>query len=123
MHKNKPIPERPKPPSFKEILEDVDCAPNDDVVFSPYFSSDDVREQTTALEESYLETSELIIENESPQDEAYNQAVEFIKLTNKLESAPKLLDEQFSRLQELKSEVSKSINKLKESSEALQEKS
>lgn len=40
MHKNKPLPERPKPPSFKEIIEDVDCAPNDDVVFSPYFSSD-----------------------------------------------------------------------------------
>ncbi|XP_063422436.1 UPF0449 protein C19orf25 homolog [Mytilus trossulus] len=120
MHKNKPIPERPKPPSFKEIIEDVDSAPNDDVVFSPYSSSDDIKEKSTALEESYLETSELNIENESPQDEAYDQAVEFIKLTNKLESAPTLLDEQFRRLQELKSEVSKSINKLKESSEALQ---
>lgn len=80
----------------------------------------DIKEKSTALEESYLETSELNIENESPQDEAYDQAVEFIKLTNKLESAPTLLDEQFRRLQELKSEVSKSINKLKESSEALQ---
>lgn len=80
----------------------------------------DIKEKSTALEESYLETSELNIENESPQDEAYNQAVEFIKLTKKLENAPTLLDEQFRRLQELKSEVSKSINKLKESSEALQ---
>ena len=60
---------------------------------------------------------------ETPEDEAYRQAVQFVKLQRKLENVPKQLEEQFKRLQELETEVSKSINKLKESSEALKDKS
>ena len=75
------------------------------------------------MEESYLETSELNTTVDSPQEEAYKQALDFLKLQAKLQSAPKQLDEQFNRLQQLENEVSKSISELKESSDALKEKS
>ena len=37
MHKNKTLPERPKPPPFDEIIQDIEKCPDDDVVFSSYF--------------------------------------------------------------------------------------
>jgi hypothetical protein len=80
-------------------------------------------EKSMAMVESYLEDLSDNSSAETPEDEAYRQAVQFVKLQRKLENVPKQLEEQFKRLQELETEVSKSINKLKESSEALKDKS
>ena len=126
MHKNKALPERPKPPPFDEIIHDIEKCPDDDVVFSSYFPSGDVSndgEKSMAMVESYLEDLSDNSSAETPEDEAYRQAVQFVKLQRKLENVPKQLEEQFKRLQELETEVSKSINELKESSEALKDKS
>ena len=38
MPKQKKLPERPKPPTMQEIHEDIDMAPNDDVVFAVHDS-------------------------------------------------------------------------------------
>lgn len=73
------------------------------------------------MEESYLEPSDIDSETPQPHEEAYRQALKFLKLQTKLESAPKQLDQQYKKLEELGSEVSKSIRRLKESSEALQD--
>lgn len=122
MNKTKILPERPKPPNYDDIIEDVDRAPKDDVVFSSFISpSPEDFEKTMSMEESYLDTSEMDSDMIQPQEEAYQQAVQFLRLQNKLTSAPKILDEQYKKLEELGSEVSKSIRSLKESSEALQD--
>jgi hypothetical protein len=80
-------------------------------------------EKSMAMVESYLEDLSDNSSAETPEDEAYRQAVQFVKLQRKLENVPKQLEEEFKRLQELETEVSKSINELKESSEALKDKS
>jgi hypothetical protein len=93
--------------------------------FTCFFFSDvsNDGEKSMALVESYLEDLSDNRSAETPEDEAYRQAVQFVKLQRKLENVPKQLEEQFKRLQELETEVSKSINELKESSEALKDKS
>jgi hypothetical protein len=73
MHKNKALPERPKPPPFDEIIHDIEKCPDDDVVFSSYFPSGGkfckiwiswitVRLSTTRVRAQYLDvlSSEII---------------------------------------------------------------
>ncbi|XP_062606740.1 UPF0449 protein C19orf25 homolog [Saccostrea cucullata] len=109
------IPDRPHPPSFEQIKEDVDIAPDSDIMFCTRSrsGSDSSEEYFDARSEFDTSGDE---DMEEEQEHAYDQSVELLQLHQRLVTAPQALEAELDKLRTLGQEVSKAVEEIRQMS-------
>jgi len=122
MSKSNRLPERPKPPSWTEITEDVTSAQFNDVVFSlgqDYLASVSTATTPSSAQDSSLHTSEVESSNadtglpdpdrvKSSKTKVLNLIDSYTQLTDSLGN----LHDQYERLKLMRQELSRSVSEL-----------
>ncbi|KAK0065448.1 hypothetical protein Bpfe_004881 [Biomphalaria pfeifferi] len=115
MPKSNRLPERPKPPSWEAVTEDIASIADDDVVFKVgKLASYDptLLSEKNNLQDSDVEASDLIDSHEI--ESSYNDTLRLIKLYSELKDAPVRLEQQYSHLKVMGQELTQSILNLKD---------
>ncbi|XP_013078920.2 uncharacterized protein LOC106064843 [Biomphalaria glabrata] len=117
MPKSNRLPERPKPPSWEAVTEDIASIADDDVVFKVgklNVASYDptLLSEKNNLQDSDVEASDLIDSHEI--ESSYNDTLRLIKLYSELKDAPVRLEQQYSHLKVMGQELTQSILNLKD---------
>ncbi|XP_061170219.1 UPF0449 protein C19orf25 homolog [Saccostrea echinata] len=109
------IPDRPVPPSFEQIKEDVDTAPDSDIMFCTRSrsGSDSSEEYFDALSEFDTSGDE---DMEAEQEHVYDQAVELLQVHQRLTTAPQTLEAELDKLRTLGQEVSEAVEEIRQMS-------
>ncbi|XP_060065792.1 uncharacterized protein LOC132546113 [Ylistrum balloti] len=131
MSKSGTLQERPKPPSFEHMKQDVENASENDVVFLA--GNNALSNSNIAMIESFMELSPLDQKSSNDKlaegvdvtcvteevDKSFQDTLELVRLNKILTQAPKELEDKYNSLQQLGEDITKSITKLQESTEAI----
>ncbi|XP_033763005.1 uncharacterized protein LOC117344362 [Pecten maximus] len=131
MSKTGTLQERPKPPSFEHMKQDVENASENDVVFLA--GTNALSKSNIAMIESFMELTPLDQKSSSDKlpggsdetgiteevEKAYHDTLELLRLNKILACAPQELEEKYNSLQQLGEDITKSITKLQKSAEAI----
>ncbi|KAH9489130.1 hypothetical protein Btru_057155 [Bulinus truncatus] len=124
MSKSNRLPERPKPPSWDAVTEDISSIMslgiNDDVVFDigkinivlDSIESNALSEKNKDLQDSDLDASDSLHSQEI--ESSYNDVLRLIALYSELKEAPVRLEQHCSHLKHMGYELTQSILNLKE---------
>ncbi|XP_005110432.1 uncharacterized protein LOC101852965 [Aplysia californica] len=132
MSKASRLSERPKPPTWDEIVEDIGSAPNCDVVFSigkdylPQISGSlpsslpetnlNSSTSSTGSPDSESDTSQI---DQGKVEASYANVTRLMSLCSELKDVPADLLEQYAKLRDTGEEMTKSIQDLKELAQSI----
>ncbi|OWF51220.1 uncharacterized protein LOC110449463 isoform X2 [Mizuhopecten yessoensis] len=133
MSKTGTLQERPKPPSFEHMKQDVENASENDVVFLA--GNNALSQSNIAMIESFMELSPLDqkASNEKMSggadrtgvtegvEKSYQDTLELLRLNKMLARAPQELEDKYNSLQQLGEDITASISKLQKSTEAIKQ--
>ncbi|XP_023711062.1 UPF0449 protein C19orf25-like [Cryptotermes secundus] len=100
------IPPRPKPPVTEQILDDINNAPEDDVVFMVMTSTSDSSKNCSAAV-SDTPSSQIVIENISNPEAVYQKVQSFLEVNSNLQTVMQKLQAQKKSLVTSDSELKK----------------
>nr|XP_011417400.3 UPF0449 protein C19orf25 homolog [Crassostrea gigas] len=113
------IPDRPNPPSFDLMKEDVESAPDNDLMFRTRSRTD-----SESSDEYFDALSEFDVSGdddmEAEQEHVYEQAIELLQLHQRLINAPQTLESELQTLKTIGQEVSEAVTDLRQMSHSFQ---
>ncbi|XP_022326517.2 uncharacterized protein LOC111126291 [Crassostrea virginica] len=111
------IPDRPPPPSYEQIKEDVEATPDNDIMFRSR-----LRTESESSDEYFDALSEIDtsgdVDMEAEQERVYDQVVELLQLHQRLITAPESLESELKKLKALGHDVSEAVTDLREMSQS-----
>lgn len=103
------IPPRPKPPVTEQVLDDINNAPEDDVVFTATTSTSDSWKNCSAASVSVSDTpsSQIVIEDINNPEAVYRKVQSFLEVNSNLQTVMQKLQAQKESLVTSDSELKK----------------